>query len=108
MTLVEELLSYPNKVEAYTLVRLAATCIQEHEREIATLKQKLSKYEAAGVNLNARVAELAVLKQQNAELLSALRTCKSSTKYNLQEELVTTYYFDITKVVDAIASAEGK
>jgi hypothetical protein len=32
------------------------------------LKQQLSKYEAAGVNLNARVAEIAVLKQQLEEV----------------------------------------
>ena len=41
-------------------------------------------------------------------LTDALETCKSSTRFNLQEEPITTFYFDHKKVIDALATVNGE
>jgi hypothetical protein len=64
--------------------------IGEQESEIASLKAQLAKYQASGTALNARVAEIAVLKEQLAECKRFIKEVSEQTPENLREALKET------------------
>lgn len=83
------------------------------KEQVAQLKTVPMKYRRMAFNAqlqdeNAELSkQLASLQSKSAALADALETCKSSTRFDLQEEPITTFYFDHKKVIDALAAFKG-
>ena len=89
------------------------------DAKIAALKEQVAQLRADNENLLAEgkftscqadkyLNQLTTEQAKVKVLTDALITCKSSTRFNLQEEPITTYYFDHKKVIDALATVNGE